>query len=379
MAFSPNEKKDSDVEMSEANQASPAQDAPALTQTFVEGFSSFQDKMERRRAEMESSVAGPSATSVVPTLGSDVTLTPDPAALVLGPDVTPVPISTLPASGPDVSLPAGEIVVPEQASDVQARLEGSPFAPIVVSEDAVEVMPPPPEKKREIVLGLPASNAVPPSRDVQKLGLPDQRRGKGVLGVRKAKFRRDYRSIAPRYFVKSFFPLLFLDSHILSCDQFVSLIDGMLGDCGLEVTRLSKELDSSRETLKRTEAVLQSIESTHAAQTSTLEARISDLERDLGKTVSSLLKAKEEKKSKSSEVRRLKRRIQRFEEMGTCTAAELAGPSSSGTLVLSSEIPEVQDAGIVADKGGEEVGEGDGEAVPALGESEDEGGVPEDS
>lgn len=93
-----------------------------------------------------------------------------------------------------------------------------------------------------------------------------------------------------------------LDSHLLSCDQFVSLIDGMLGDCGLEVTRLSKELDSSRETLKRTEAVLQSIESTHAAQTSTLKARISDLERDLGKTVSSLLKAKEEKKSKSSKV-----------------------------------------------------------------------------
>ncbi|KAJ4872300.1 Uncharacterized protein Rs2_46031 [Raphanus sativus] len=89
MAFSPNEKKDSDVEMSEANQASPALDAPALTQTFVEGFSSFQDKMERSRAEMESSVAGPSATSVLtsvaPTLGSDVTLTPDPAVLVLDP------------------------------------------------------------------------------------------------------------------------------------------------------------------------------------------------------------------------------------------------------------------------------------------------------
>ncbi|KAJ4889376.1 Uncharacterized protein Rs2_29124 [Raphanus sativus] len=153
----------------------------------------------------------------------------------------------------------------------------------------------------------------------------------------------------------------------------------MLGDCGLEVTRLSKELDSSRETLKRTEAVLQSIESTHAAQTSTLEARISDLERDLGKTVSSLLKAKEEKKSKSSEVRRLKRRIHRLEEMGACTATELAGPSSSGTLVPNSEIPEVQDAGIVADKGGEEVGEGDGEAVPASGESENEGGVPEDA
>ncbi|KAJ4867111.1 Uncharacterized protein Rs2_51349 [Raphanus sativus] len=221
-------------------------------------------------------------------------------------------------------------------------------------------MPPPPEKKREIVLGLPASNAVPPSRGRSRAGAAGSAKRKRCTRVRKARFRRDYRSIAPRYF-------------------FVSLIDGMLGDCGLEVTRLSKELDSSRETLKRTEAVLQSIESTHAAQTSTLEARISDLERDLGKTVSSLLKAKEEKKSKSSEVRRLKRRIQRFEEMGTCTATELAGPSSSGTLVPSSEIPEVQDAGIVADKGGEEVGEGDGEAVPASGESENEGGVPEDA
>ncbi|KAJ4876413.1 Uncharacterized protein Rs2_41431 [Raphanus sativus] len=201
-----------------------------------------------------------------------------------------------------------------------------PLRAIVVSEDAVEVMPPPPEKKREIVLGLPASNAVPPSRGRSRAGAAGSAK-------RKRCTRSEEGEVSAR-----------LSQHR---SKFVSLIDGMLGDCGLE--------------------------------TSTLEARISDLERDLGKTVSSLLKAKEEKKSKSSEVRRLKRRIQRFEEMGTCTAAELAGPSSSGTLVPSSEIPEVQDAGIVADKGGEEVGEGDGEAVPALGESEDEGGVPEDA
>ncbi|KAJ4869856.1 Uncharacterized protein Rs2_48572 [Raphanus sativus] len=336
MASSLNEKKDSDVEMSEANQASPAQDAPVLTQAFVEGFSSFQVKMERRRAEMESSVAGPSATSVVvSTLGSDVALAPDPAVPALGPDVTQ---SRAHNSSLWIRCPFAcwRNRRSEQASDVQARPEGS-FAPIVVSEDAVEVMPPPPEKKREIVLGLPASNAVPPSKGTFKNWVPDQRRGKGAL-------------------------------------RFVSLIDGMLGDCGLEVTRLSKELDSSRETLKRTEAVLQSIESTHAAQTLTLEARISDLERDLGKTVSSLLKAKEEKKSKSSEVRRLKRRIQRFEEMGAyCDGARRP-------VILGCPGPEfgnsrVQDAGIVADKGGEEVGEGDGEAVPTSGESENEGGV----
>ncbi|KAJ4888684.1 Uncharacterized protein Rs2_28432 [Raphanus sativus] len=339
MAFSPNEKKDSDVEMSEANQASPAQDTPALTQTFVEGFSSFQEKMERRRAEMESSVAGPSATFVVPTPGSDVTLTPDPAALVLGPDVTPVPISTLPASGPDVPLLAGEIVVSEQAPDVQARPEGSPLAP-------------------DSGFGGCGGSHASSSREKEgdRLGTSRIQRCSTIEGTFKS-----------------------WGCRISEEKKFVSLIDGMLGDCGLEVTRLSKELDSSRETLKRTEAVLQSIESTHAAQTSTLEARISDLERDLGKTVSSLLKAKEEKKSKSSEVRRLKRRIQRFEETGTCTAVELAGPSSSGTLVPGSEIPEVQDARVAADKGGEEVGEGNGEAVLALGESEDEGGVPEDA
>ncbi|KAJ4917290.1 Uncharacterized protein Rs2_02840 [Raphanus sativus] len=246
--------------------------------------------MERRRAEMESSVAGPSATSVVPTLGSDVTLTPDSAALVLGPDVTPISISTLPASGPDVPLPAGEIVVSEQVPDVQARPEDSPFVPIVVSEDAVEVIPPL-QKRRGDRFGFRRPTLFRHRGDVQELGL-SERRGKGVLGVRKARFRRDYRSIAPRLWTGGY--------------TFVQGAGFVAGNS--EAYR----------------GVLQSIESTHAAQTSTLEARISDLEHDLGKTVSSLLKAKEEKKSKSSEVRR-------------------------------SEIPEVQDAEIVADKGGEEV------------------------
>ncbi|KAJ4866159.1 Uncharacterized protein Rs2_52323 [Raphanus sativus] len=295
MAFLSNEKKDSDVEMSEANQASPAQDAPALTQTFVEGFSSFQDKMERRRAEMESSVAGPSATSVptsvAPTLGSDVALTRIPRFWLLDPTLLQSR-STIPASGSDVPLPAGEIVVPEQAPDVQARLR-APF-------------------RADSGFGGCGGSHASSSRKEEgdRLGTSRVQRCSTIEGTFKS-----------------------WGCRISEEEKFVSLIDGMLGDCGLEVTRLSKELDSSRETLKRTEAVLQSIESTHAAQTSTLEARISDLERDLGKTVSSLLKAKEEKKSKSSEVRRLKRRIQRFEEMGACTATELPGPSSSGTLV----------------------------------------------
>ena len=55
------------------------------------------------------------------------------------------------------------------------------------------------------------------------------------------------------------------------CGQFVSLIDGMLGDCGSEVARLSKELESSQEAFKRTEAALQTIENARAAQMSQLK------------------------------------------------------------------------------------------------------------
>lgn len=104
----------------------------------------------------------------------------------------------------------------------------------------------------------------------------------------------------------------------------MSLIDGMLGECGSEAIRLSKELESSRESLRRTETTLQTIENTHAAQMSQLEVRVSDLERDLGKTASSLLRVKKEKKSKSSEVRRLLQKIQTHEEMGARKSAEVA-------------------------------------------------------
>ncbi|KAL0730351.1 hypothetical protein Bca4012_026444 [Brassica carinata] len=87
----------------------------------------------------------------------------------------------------------------------------------------------------------------------------------------------------------------------------------MLGECGSEVIRLSKELESSQEALKHTEAALQ-----------TLEVRIIDLERELGKTTSSQLKVKKEKKRKSSEVRRLQQKIQTHEEMDAHRSSEVA-------------------------------------------------------
>ncbi|KAF2558232.1 hypothetical protein F2Q68_00015271 [Brassica cretica] len=84
--------------------------------------------------------------------------------------------------------------------------------------------------------------------------------------------------------------------------QFVSLIDGLIGDGGSEVGRFSKELVNSREASSQLEAKLKIVEESHASETSQFEIRISDLERDLGKTASSLLKVKQEKKAKSSDV-----------------------------------------------------------------------------
>ena len=56
--------------------------------------------------------------------------------------------------------------------------------------------------------------------------------------------------------------------------------------------------------------MLKAIEGSHSAKVSTLEAEIGELERDLGKTSSSLLKEKKARNAKSSEVRRLQRSIE---------------------------------------------------------------------
>ncbi|KAF3608294.1 hypothetical protein DY000_02050222 [Brassica cretica] len=92
--------------------------------------------------------------------------------------------------------------------------------------------------------------------------------------------------------------------------KFISLIDGMISDCGSEVERLTEGLTEMLEALKRIEATLKSIEDAHAAETSQLEVQVSGLERDLGKFASALFRMKKEKKVMASEVRRLQRQIQ---------------------------------------------------------------------
>ncbi|KAJ4876011.1 Uncharacterized protein Rs2_41029 [Raphanus sativus] len=59
------EKKHSDIEMGAASKASPASTVPDATQSFVDGFRCFKDKLSRRNAEKR---ARAEATSVPSSL-----------------------------------------------------------------------------------------------------------------------------------------------------------------------------------------------------------------------------------------------------------------------------------------------------------------------
>ncbi|KAF3589454.1 hypothetical protein F2Q69_00028960 [Brassica cretica] len=118
-------------------------------------------------------------------------------------------------------------------------------------------------------------------------------------------------------------------SHILLCisncyliSQFVSLIDGMISECGSEVSRLARDLTEMHGKLFEFEAMLKANEDSHSAKVSKLEVHIGELERDLGKTASYLLKEKKTRKTKSSEVRWLQRRIESGEGSTNCGVEE---------------------------------------------------------
>ncbi|KAF3507322.1 hypothetical protein F2Q69_00005225 [Brassica cretica] len=83
--------------------------------------------------------------------------------------------------------------------------------------------------------------------------------------------------------------------------KFVSLIDGMISECGSETSRLAGELLELQDRWSETEAMLMAIKGSHSVKVSKLEIAIGELERDLGKTASSLLKEKKARKAKSSE------------------------------------------------------------------------------
>ncbi|KAF2582849.1 hypothetical protein F2Q68_00004236 [Brassica cretica] len=237
--------------MGEATSPAPVLTSPSEAPACVAGHLSFREKLVRRQAEKELAQAGSefpssSAQVVAPCHGTEV--------------MAPLP----------QALPAGSSTTPILVED---------------KEKAADSMPPPPARK-EIVLALRAPSAVlatQPKNRKRKLaksgdGETSQQGGSSLaLGLR---------------------------------GKFISLIDGMISECGSETSRLSGELVELQGRWSETEAMLTAVKDSHSAKVSKLEVAIGELERDLGKTASSLLKEKKARKAKSSEVRRLQRQIE---------------------------------------------------------------------
>ncbi|KAF2534246.1 hypothetical protein F2Q70_00029184 [Brassica cretica] len=138
-------------------------------------------------------------------------------------------------------------------------------------------MPPPPARK-ENVLALRAPSVVPVAQ-------PKGRKRKFTKGGDGESSQQGDSSIASALRGK-----------------FMSLIDGMISECGSETSCLAGELSELQGRWSETEAMLMAVKDSHSVKVSKLEVAIGELERDLGKTASSFLKEKKARKAKSSEI-----------------------------------------------------------------------------
>ncbi|KAF3512553.1 hypothetical protein F2Q69_00005603 [Brassica cretica] len=252
MSSSHVDKRSSDVEMGEATSPAPIPTSPVEAPACVADHLSFRERLVRRQAEKEQVRAGTellssSALAIAPGHGTEV--------------VTPRDTGTL----------AGSVV-----PDALALPAGSSTTPILVEdkERAADSMPPPPARK-EIVLALRAPSVVPVAQ-------PKGRKRKFTKGGDGESSQQG-------------------DSSIES---------GLRGKCGSENSRLAGELLELQGRRSETEAILTTVKDSHSVKVSKLEVTIGELERDLGKTASSFLKEKKDRKAKSSEVRRLQRQIE---------------------------------------------------------------------
>ena len=150
MSSSQVEKKDSDVEMGEASQASPVLDVLEATPSLIAWFDSFKERLSRRSAAKDSNRVRTEAPSA-----------PSPPV-----PSSPIPCPEVPSDAP---LPVGWAVVPEQIPDIQDRPSGSSTAPIIISgrDDVVESTPP----ASKIILGLPAPSAAPLPKGRSRAGV----------------------------------------------------------------------------------------------------------------------------------------------------------------------------------------------------------------
>ncbi|CDY55490.1 BnaCnng29040D [Brassica napus] len=290
MSSSHGDKRSSDVEMGEATSPAPIPTSPVEAPACVADHLSFREKLVRRQAEKENVRAGAelpssSALAVAPGHGTE--------------GVTPRDTGTL----------AGSVV-----PDASALPAGSSTTPILVEDKgrAADSMPPPPARK-EIVLALHAPSVVPVTqpkgqkRKFTKGGDREssQQGGSSIVSGLRGKVCRSLTFLIVVYFSKRQ-----RISKFLLVSQFVSLIDGMISECGSETSHLAGELLELQGRWSETEPMLTAVKGSHSVKVSKLEIAIGELKRDLGKKVSSLLKKKKARKAKSSEVRRLQRQIE---------------------------------------------------------------------
>ncbi|KAF3522974.1 hypothetical protein F2Q69_00047623 [Brassica cretica] len=289
MSSSRGDKRNSDVEMGEATSPAPIPTSLVEAPACVADHLSFRERLVRRQSEKEQVRAGtefPSSSALAIALGHGTEV------------VTPRDTGTL----------AGSVI-----PDASAVPAGSSTTLILVEDKdrAADSMPPPPARK-EIVLALRAPSAVPvaqPKGRKRKFtkggdGESSQQGDSSIASGLHGKVCRSLTLLIVTYFSeRQRIPNFLLVSH------FMSLIDGMISECGSETSRLARELLKLQGRWSETEAMLTAVKGSHSVKVSKLEVTIREPERDLGKTASSLLKEKKARKAKSSEVRRLQRQI----------------------------------------------------------------------
>ncbi|WZZ43843.1 hypothetical protein YC2023_040102 [Brassica napus] len=258
MSSSHGDKRSSDVEMGEATSPAPISTSPVEASACVADHLSFRERLVRRQAEKEQVRAGAEFPS-----SSALTIAPGHVTEV----ITPRDAGTLAGSGVlDASaLPAGSFTTPILVED---------------KERAADSMPPPPARK-EIVLALRAPSVVP-------IAQPKGRKRKFTKGGDGESSQQRGSSIASG----------------LRGKVFMSLIDGMISECGSETSRLAGELLELQGRWFETEAMLTAVKDSHSVKVSKLEGS------SRGTMASSLLKEKKARKAKTSEVRWLQRQIE---------------------------------------------------------------------
>ncbi|KAF3588289.1 hypothetical protein F2Q69_00028955 [Brassica cretica] len=248
MSSTQSDKRGFDAEMGEANSQVPRLVPSDSAQACGAGFLSFRENLARRKAEKEPVHANtelPSSSVMVVTL----------------------------TNAPEVQVPQNAGVQAETSvscvPDASAQPSGSSTTPILVDgkEKATESMPPPPPRK-EIVLALRAPSAT-------LVVKPKGRKRRCTRGNDRESSQQEGLSLASEFRGK-----------------FVSLIDGMISECGSKVSHLARDLTEMQGKLSEFEAMLKAIKDSHSTKMSKLEVQIGELERDLGKTSSSFLKEK---------------------------------------------------------------------------------------